>query len=93
MAEHGNGIVLIFARVETRMFFDYIWNRADAVLFIKGRLSFYHVDGTPGGTAGAPSCLAAYGADNVTALRECGIAGKFMTVSADYTPDMQMDLL
>jgi hypothetical protein len=29
MAEHGNGIVLIYARVETRMFFDYIWDRAD----------------------------------------------------------------
>jgi len=78
MADHGNGIVLIFSRVETRMFFDYIWNRADAVLFIRGRLSFYDANGNKGGTAGAPSCLVSYGAENTTALENSGIAGKLI---------------
>jgi len=78
MVEHGNGIALIFARVETRMFFDYVWDQADAILFIKGRLSFYHVDGTKGGTAGAPSCLIAYGSSNVDALSQSKIAGKLI---------------
>jgi len=40
LADHGNGIALIFARTETRMFFDHVWNKADALLFIEGRLFF-----------------------------------------------------
>lgn len=45
LAEHGNGIALIFARTETKMFFDHVWNKADALLFIEGRLSFYDING------------------------------------------------
>jgi len=37
---HGNGIALIFARTETKCFFEHIWNDADAVLFVKGRIKF-----------------------------------------------------
>ena len=37
----GSGIALTFARTETGMFFDYVWDRADAVLFVKGRIRFY----------------------------------------------------
>jgi len=32
---HGNGIALIFARTETKCFFEHIWNDADAILFFK----------------------------------------------------------
>ena len=70
LATHGNGIALIFARTETIGFHDHIWNRADAVFFFKGRLKFHYVDGTQGGTANAPSCLVAYGKENVNALIE-----------------------
>lgn len=43
MAQHGNGIALIFARTETELFFETVWNdQATAVLFIRGRL-FFHV--------------------------------------------------
>lgn len=42
MAEHGNGIALIFARTETDMFFRYVWEKADALLFLRGRLTFHH---------------------------------------------------
>jgi hypothetical protein len=69
LADHGNGIALIFARTETKGFFQQIWQRADAVFFIKGRLAFCHVNGSRGNTANAPSCLVAYGAGNVEALR------------------------
>jgi len=31
MAEHDNGIALIFARTETRIFFPYIWDYADSI--------------------------------------------------------------
>lgn len=77
-AEHGDCVVLIFARTETKMFFDHIWDKADSVLFIKKRLKFYHVDGTQGDSAGAPSVLVAYGERNTEVLRQCSIPGKFI---------------
>lgn len=77
LADHGNGIALIFARTETAMFFEHVWGRADAVLFLRGRLHFHHVDGTrAAANAGAPSVLVAYGQANVQALRNCGIEGQ-----------------
>ena len=77
-AMHGNAIALTFARTETRMFFNHIWYKATAVLFIKGRLKFYHVTGEQGDSAGAPSVLIAYGKENAVALRDNGIEGKFL---------------
>jgi len=77
-AMHGNAICLTFARTETKMFFRCVWDMADAVLFIKGRLKFFHVDGTEGDSAGAPSVLIAYGKNNVEILRDCKIKGKFI---------------
>ena len=70
LRRHANGVALIFARTETRSFFDFIWGYADAILFLKGRIGFYRPDGTAGGHAGAPSCLVAYGRNNVTAFQE-----------------------
>lgn len=78
-ANHGNCIMLIFARTETKMFFDYIWDKADAVLFIKGRLRFYNVAGEKGpSNAGAPSVLVAYGELNAVRLQRSKIEGKFI---------------
>jgi hypothetical protein len=81
LAAHGDGIALIFARTETQMFFNHIWDKADAVLFIKGRLRFYHVNGVQGDSAGAPSVLVAYGDRNVYALRQSTIKGKFIELT------------
>lgn len=79
LSDHGNGIALIFARTETKMFFDYVWNNADALLFIEGRLFFHHVDGKKAkANAGAPSVLIAYGLNNVEALKQSGINGKLI---------------
>lgn len=79
LAEHGNGIALIFARTETKMFFDYVWYNADALLFIEGRLYFHHVNGMRAkANAGAPSVLIAYGIENVNILQNCSIKGKFI---------------
>lgn len=78
MADHNNGIALIFARTETNTFFDYIWPKASAILFLKGRISFCHVSGKRGGPAGAPSCLVAYGSSNVGSIVACGLVGKLV---------------
>lgn len=65
LAEHGNGVALIFARTETVMFYESVWKRATGILFLKGRLFFYRPNGEKAwGNAGAPSCLVAYGEEN-----------------------------
>lgn len=79
MAKHGNGIALIFARTDTLMFQEYCFT-ATAILFLKGRLSFYDVEGKKGGSAGAPSCLVAWGDEAAERLRTCGLPGKFMYI-------------
>lgn len=62
LAAHGNGIALIFARTETEHFFDFGWDVADAMLFLKGRIYFCRPDGRPAtANSGAPSVLIAYG--------------------------------
>ena len=45
LREHGNGIALVPARTETRMFFESVWGYADGVCFVRGRLKFHHPDG------------------------------------------------
>jgi len=70
MSEHKRCIGLIFARTETKMFRKYIWEKAKAVLFMYGRISFYHVSGEKAGmSAGAPSCLIAWDTEGVERLR------------------------
>lgn len=69
MVEHGNGIALIPARTETKMFYECVWGKSDAVLFIRGRPHFHYVDGRRAPfNSGAPICLVAYGQNNVDAL-------------------------
>lgn len=63
--EHKKCIALTFARTDTKMFQQTIFPAFTAMLFIQGRLSFYHLNGKKGGTAGAPSVLIAF--DNETA--------------------------
>lgn len=80
LANHGNGIALIFARTETIGFFEQVWERADAVFFFKGRLKFCYVNGIEADTANAPSCLIAYGKSNVDKLRSSGFVGKLVVL-------------
>jgi len=79
LADHGDGVALVFARTETDMFFSQVWERASAVLFIRGRLYFYHVTGQQAAAnSGGPSVLVAYGSQNVAALERCGIPGRLV---------------
>lgn len=83
LAEHGNGIALIFARTETKMFFEWVWEKATAVKFIEGRLYFHHVNGSKAAAnAGAPSVLIAYGNNNAEILKNCEINGKFLRLKS-----------
>lgn len=74
LAKHGNGIALLAARTETRQFFRLVWDRANAVLFLRGRPHFYYVDGRRAkANSGAPICLVAYGPRNAVALYNSGL--------------------
>ena len=77
-AEHGNCIALIFARTDTKMFHQEIFNKANSLLFIEGRLSFYHVTGKKSGTSGSPSVLVSYGEQCSKILETTSIRGKFI---------------
>jgi hypothetical protein len=79
---HGDGIALIFARTETDLFHETVWNKASAVLFLRGRLFFHRKDGgRAAANAGAPSCLVAYGDVNAAAIGRCGIAGHMVVLT------------
>ena len=83
MARHNNGIALIFARTDTLNFHKHIFPKATALLFIKGRLTFFHVTGEKGdNSAGAPSVLVAYGAVAAERLKNSGIAGAYLQTAA-----------
>lgn len=82
LADHGNGIALIPARTETRGFVRTVWDRADGLLFLHGRLWFHRPDGSIGKTnSGAPSVLIAYGAEAVRRLTTTVLAGSFVPTS------------
>ena len=69
LADHGDGIGMIFSRTETIGFHAQVFERASAILFLKGRIRFHHVNGDKADKdAAAPSCLIAYGLRNVIAL-------------------------
>jgi hypothetical protein len=78
MALHDHGVALIFAKTETRMFFEYVWSRATAVLFIRGRLDFHRGDGSTAHNSGSPSVLASYGFDDADVLAAGTLPGQFV---------------
>jgi hypothetical protein len=74
LVQHGNGIALIPARTETAMFYECVWNVADAVCFLKGRPHFHYVTGERAkANSGAPIVLIAYGQHNADALRRADL--------------------
>lgn len=84
LAEHGDGIALVFARTDV-LWFQKHAVRADLICFVSSRVKFFKGDTvTRGGTPGAGSMLLAYGPSNVAALRGAGL-GACVTVLADTT--------
>jgi len=81
-ANHGDAIALIFARTETNTFFEYVWRRASAVLFLRGRLTFRLPKGRMAkGNSGAPSVLVAYGSLATERLKTAGLVGQYLDLN------------
>lgn len=72
---HRDATLLTFARTDTKLFHELIFPNAKAILFIKGRLKFFHADGRQADCAGAPSCLIAFDEYNARMLADSGIKG------------------
>ena len=67
--DYQNAILLIFARTDTAIFQDYIFKKAHSILFLKGRIKFYHNTGEEAKSgAGAGSCLIACNEENTKSL-------------------------
>ncbi len=82
LADHKNGIALTFGRTDTAWFHSQIFDRADGILFLAGRLTFY----TPAGkkaphNSGGPSVLVAYGENNCDALLDSGLPGRYVSLN------------
>ncbi len=81
MAEHGNGIALIFIRMAIVLWHEVIFPTATAMLVMRGRVKFIRPDGSQGDAAGCGSVLVAWGEDNAETLQGCNIAGKFIRLN------------
>lgn len=69
LAEHGNGIALLFNRCDSKMFQDVIFKKATAMKFLRNRIRFFRPDGTRGDSPGCGSVLIAFGRENAEILR------------------------
>lgn len=71
MVEHGDGVLLVPARTETR-WFQYAAENASLVCFLRDRLHFTREDGFRGRASHA-SVLMAFGHDNARTLQEANL--------------------
>lgn len=81
LAEHGNGIALLFNRCDSKMFQDVIFKKATGMKFLRHRIRFYRPDGTRGDSPGCGSILIAFGEDNAEVLRNSSIEGKYVRLN------------
>lgn len=78
MAEHRNGIALLFGRTDTSAWHEYVFPNCFSVMFMRGRIRFLTETGVEAGTANAPSCLVAYTMQDHERLANSWIRGFIM---------------
>lgn len=95
LANHGNGIALVFARTDVAWFQKH-GVKADVICFINSRVRFFQGDITKrGGSPGAGSMLLAYGKKAADALAQSGLGPCFTLVPGTvvaHDEDTQLDL-
>jgi hypothetical protein len=72
---HGNGIALVFSRIETIWIQKYLSEHG--FFAIKGRISFLKPDGSKSSNAGSGSILIPFGHLNRRIILNCGLPGIF----------------
>jgi hypothetical protein len=89
MADHNNGIALIFARTGAGWFQEYA-PKATGIFFLKKRLVFCKADGTPANSnAGAASCFLAYGEEAVARIAAADFPGIWCKTTRPSVPFLQ----
>ena len=82
MTNCHNGIALLPARTETKLFKDFVWSLGTGIMFLYGRPHFHYPDGTRAKfNSGVPICLVAYGEKNAQDLKGSGLNGRFLWLS------------
>jgi hypothetical protein len=74
-ALHGNALGICYASTETQWFDRAIWQKAYGLLFLKGRMAFYHVDGKKGGSPGKGVCIPAWNLGTAYKLESANRSG------------------
>lgn len=83
LAEHGNGIALLYNRLDAAWFQSYVLDVADSMFFFRKRIYFLRPDGTAGDSPGSGSCLISYGEHNTKAIEKSGLNGKLVLLNND----------
>lgn len=83
LAEHGNGVALVYNRFDSAWFQNYVLDVADSLFFFRKRIYFLRPDGSVGDRPGAGSCLIAYGDNNTKAIEESGLNGRLVLLKND----------
>lgn len=81
MANHGNGIALLFNRMDSGLFQDVILKSATSMKILRKRIRFYRQDGTQGGSPGCGSVLFAFGEENDRILKENRLEGVYIKLN------------
>ena len=85
LAEHNDGIALLFNRCESQKFQDVIFTKATGMMFLRNRIKFYRPDGTRGNSPNCGNILIAFGERNAEILKACNIEGKYLQVNSFQT--------
>lgn len=81
LAEHGDGIALVFSRTDVKWFQE-VGVQADLICFVSGRIKFFKGNiEDRGGTPGAGSMLLAYGETAAKALLNSGLGACFTFIT------------
>jgi DNA N-6-adenine-methyltransferase (Dam) len=76
-AEHGHGITLVLARLDTQWAHDWVFNHPNttALVFVKGRIPFCKPDGVSGPGCPVPAMFVAYGHEAAKRLERAVASG------------------
>ena len=80
LADHGNGVCLVFTRTDAKAFHEII-KKASGIFFLSGRPGFLRADGQPAGKGGCGSMLIAFGEECADLLRTSDLDGTFFSVN------------
>lgn len=81
LAQHGNGIALLFNRCDSKMFQDIILRRQRQLNFYAEGFVFSGRTEYGGDSPGCGAVLIAFGEENAEILKTCNISGKYVRIN------------